>query len=158
MTPSGPGSAAIRHENDPGVWDGPTGFYDLDYRAPMAADETKVWESIYLWADPTYTSETMFLTFMSDTLFVPPSDRRYFLELVDVPAGYDWPEETLWEVPADGLVSLELRTFNSTDGLEGYEFSFTIGEVIPEPGTGSLLGLAAVLLLKPWRGRFFRHR
>ena len=158
MTPSGPGSAAIWHENDPGVWDGPTGFYDLDYRAPMAADETKVWESIYLWADPTYTADTMFLTFMADGLFAPPSDRQYFLELVNVPTGYDWPEETLWEVPVKGQVSLELRTFSSTDGLEGYGFTFTIGEVIPEPATASLLGLAAVLLLKPLRHLSSRRR
>ena len=66
---------------------------------------------------------------------LPPSDRRYFLELVAVPlvAGAP-PVGTVWEIPVGSLFTLELPTYRTEEGLEGYQFAFTMTRDITLPG------------------------
>ena len=44
------------------------------------------------------------------------------------------PVGTVWEVPPDALFTVELPTHRTTDGLTGYEFSFTVSEAEASPG------------------------
>ena len=150
MAPGTDGSAAIYHQNDPPEWEGPTAFYGRDHRSPPEADESKTWDSIYAWATPTYAESTMFFSVRADTLFLPPDDREYVLELLQVPDGITGAPEpgTAWKLRLVTTLTVELPTFRTTDGLEGYRLSFTVGKVVPEPATLTLLaaGVATALL------------
>ena len=134
------------HEQDPPTWTGPTAFYARDYRKPPRNDESKTWDSLYVWAGPTYSRNTMFFSMQADTLFAPPDDRQYYLELLQVPDGVVGAPQlgTTWEVPLDAMLTLELPAFGTENGLEGYRFAFTISTVVPEPTTLTLLVAAVV--------------
>jgi hypothetical protein len=86
------------------------------------------------------------LTLQADTLYAPPADRDYQLELLEVPDGVTGAPAvgTIWDLPLDSLYTIDLPTYQTANGLEGYKFSFTIGEVVPEPGTLSLLAIGAL--------------
>ncbi len=95
----------------------------------------------------------MFFSMQPDIIYPPPADRDYLLTLDFVPpsvvgapaVGY------VWDVPATGFLTIELPTFRTKDGLEGYRFSFEVTEVAPEPAT---LGMLILSMLPLWR----RHR
>jgi len=63
-------------------------------------------------------------------------DRNYLLELVTVPDGVTGAPAvgTVWELPTDALFTVELPTYQTTEGLTGYEFSFTVTEAEASPG------------------------
>ncbi len=110
---------------------------------------------MYVWAAPTYTGDLMYFSMAADTLFEPPSDRRYLLELLGIPEGMVGapPVGTVWELPLGGTTfTLELPTYRTIDGLESYRFAFTITAVIPEPNSAALLlvGGATVLARRRW--------
>jgi hypothetical protein len=145
--PSGLGYTAVYHEFDLLDWGGPTGFYLADRRSLPAPEEGKTWDSLYVWAFPAYTLDTMFLSFEAvlpgrcqrdppRRFSAPPSDRLYRLKLMSVPEGVldAPPVGTVWELPSDSTFALELPTYHTTDGLEGYLFTFTITRVVPAPG------------------------
>ena len=62
----------------------------------------------------------------------PPSNRDYTLELLFVPADVEDapPVGTIWHIPADESFMIELPTFTTYDGLEGYQFAFVVGPVV----------------------------
>ena len=67
---------------------------------------------------------------------LPPSDRHYLLELVNIPAGITGAPAvgTVWELSLEEPFTLELPTYRTNDGLTGYEFSFTVTEAEASPG------------------------
>ncbi len=145
----GPGFAGVYHVNDVAGWTGPTGFYYNDYRAPLAPDESKTWAPIYVWASESYTDPLMYFSLEADGPPFPPRERKYSLQLTAVPEGLGGapPVGTSWALLAEGsLFTLELPTWATSDGLTGYQFSFTMTAVLPEPATA--LTCAAALLLR----------
>lgn len=143
------GFAGIYYEYNPPDWQGPTGFYHTDSRSLPAPHESRIWDSLYVWAYPSYPDETMFVSFQSFQAAqsslcgeqayraaLPPSDRRYLLELLSVPDGVIGAPQvgTVWELPLGPLFTLELPTYSTTDGLEGYRFAFKITRVVSLPG------------------------
>lgn len=136
------------HEYDPPTWTGPSGFYRVDYRAPLAAHASKTFTPIHLWADPyAYGLPRMSLSIAPDPTLMPPGDRAYTVELLYVPDGISGapPVGTVWELELDKTLTIDVPTFATYDGMEGYRFAFTISAV-PEPGSlaGLLLGLLCV--------------
>ena len=91
----------------------------------------------------------MNFSLVSDSLYPPPRDRRYLLELLQVPEGLEGspPEGTVWELPLDELFTLKLPTHRTTNGLEGYQFALTFTAVVPEPGTFALLAVGVTPFL-----------
>jgi len=71
-----------------------------------------------------------------DGVSVPPSSRRYLVELIRVPDGIvDAPAVgTVWELPLSEQYTIDLPTYRTTDGLMGYQFAFTVTEARPGPG------------------------
>jgi hypothetical protein len=135
------------HEHDPFGWLGPTGFYHTDYRSLPAPEESKTWDSLYVWAFDSYTPETMYFSLLPDTSVLcqgrtaypaapPPTDRRYLLELLSVPEGVVGAPAVgfVWELPVDTLFTVALPTYRTSDGLQGYRFAFTITRVVTLPG------------------------
>ncbi len=129
------------------MWQGETGFYANDFRAPIEDDQSITWEPIHLWASLEYPDEQMFISFKADTVFPPPTDRDYFLELQYVPLGISGapPLGTQWQLPAEGTFNLQVPTFRTKNGNYGYRFAFKMSEVTPEPGTACLLILGTAL-------------
>lgn len=142
------GYAAMYHERTGGIWGGPTGFYQTDYRSPMEPGAGKTWDSLYVWADPSYKGDTMFLTLNPDPDSPPPIDRTYNLELLQVPDGLvdAPPVGSVWDIPTGSPITLEIPTYRTKNGLDGYRFAFTMNAV-PEPTTISLLAIGAMTLL-----------
>jgi hypothetical protein len=128
----GEGGAAVYHVNDGINWKGPTDFFITDYRSPMAPGESKTWTPIHLWANPDAPQEdTMILSIEGSAGAPPPGNRTYTLELLYVPPGINGapPVGTIWEVPPSGLFMVDVPTFATYDGLESYQFAFTVGPV-----------------------------
>lgn len=144
----GPGYTGVYHINDVAGWTGPTGFYYSDYRAPLAPDEGKAWAPIYLWATESYTEPVTYFSFEADGPPYPPRERKYSLQLTAVPEGLSGAPDvgTSWALPADGsLFTLELPTWATSDGLTGYQFSFNMTAMVPEPATGLACAVAVLL-------------
>lgn len=137
ISSSSVGSAGSFHEYDPPAWHGSTGFYRTDFRSLPMRKESRTWDSIYVWAGPSYSQDTMYFSMLAGSTLcekqapsaaTPPSDRRYLLKLMGVPDGVIGapPVGTIWELPLTGLFSLGLPTYRTTNGLEGYRFAFTM--------------------------------
>ena len=135
------GRVGIFHENNPD-WEGPTGYYRSDFRAPLAQDVAMTYSPIGLWAEPGFANDTMFLSVKADTLFPPPTDREYSLELLYVPEEIeDAPAVgTVWTLPTDGSIfEIEMPTFRSDTGEGTYQFAFTASAAVPEPASGLVM-------------------
>ncbi|UCE61416.1 MAG: hypothetical protein JSU63_06640 [Phycisphaerales bacterium] len=134
------GYAGVYHEYGSFGWEGYTGYYRDDLRAPLKVDQSKTWEPICVWAADSYPSSTMYVTFQASTVYVPPDDRDYMLELLSVPDGIvDAPSPgTVWYLPLVGKLTLSLPTYRTTDGLTSYHFAFTISEGPPPCGNGEI--------------------
>ena len=143
----GPGYAAVYHVKGEEDWEGPTGFYSSDIRGGLAPDQGTTFAPIYVWADRQNPVETMYFSLEPGGPPLPPTDRRYILQLLAVPAGVVGAPEvgTSWTLP-DELFTLALPGFATDDGLTGYQFSFAITPTIPEPST--IGPLAACLFLR----------
>jgi len=137
----------VYREYDPPHWHGPTGFYHMDFQSLPSRNESKTWENLYVWAYPSHSSNTMYVSFLADMTFLcegrtasrldpPPMDRRFLLELLSVPDGVVGapPVGRIWALPRGPLFTIALPTYRTTNGLTGYRFSFTITEAEPEPG------------------------
>ena len=142
---TGSGFAGVYHENGQSGWLGPTGFYRFDLRSLPERNESKTWDSVYVWAALSYLNQTMSFSMLaqpgacaerSTSVLAPPLDRRYLLELLAVPEGVPEapPVGTVWELPLQGTFSLEMPTYRTANGLEGYRFAFTMTAAIPGPG------------------------
>ena len=143
------GYAALYHINEPGGWDGPTGFYDVDLMSVPAPDETRTWGPIYLWATPDYADPNMAFSLLMDEQHPLPSNREYTLELIGLPKDYVWPAgaPTSWIIPQGVLpLTIYMPTFTTQDGLEGYQFQVTMSAVVPEPTSAVGVGLALFVL------------
>jgi hypothetical protein len=145
VTYGAPGYAGVYHEKYVNGWVGPTGFLFNDLRAPLDPNESKTWDSLYVWADPTYSGELMPFSMEADDANPPPVDRAYLLELLAVPDGVIGapPVGTVWQLPLNELVTIFVPTWRSFNGLDSYRFAFTV-TATPEPGT--LIALAAMAL------------
>ena len=143
------GYAGVYHEYDAGSWTGPTGYYRRDFRGFIAPDEAMVWSPLHVWADPAFEDSKMALSFKADTLFPPPRNRDYLVELLYVPEGITGVPTvgTVWSLPLDSTFTIFMPTYRSTDGAGAYQFSFTITPEVPEPGSLTLLLAAAVPML-----------
>jgi hypothetical protein len=140
-----PGYAGVYHQKYVGGWMGPTAFYFNDLRAPMAPDESKTWDSIYVWADLIYSGDVMPFSMQADAANPPPTDRTYLLELLTVPGDVVGapPAGTVWHLPQSDVFTLLLPTWRGENGLDGYRFAFTM-TAVPEPTT--LTGMLLVVL------------
>ncbi|MGB9620619.1 MAG: PEP-CTERM sorting domain-containing protein [Armatimonadota bacterium] len=136
------------HVNGVDGWDGPTGFYGADWRAPLVPCESKTWW-VYIWAAPggPWYGDVGTGWFWYDPANRDPSVLAR-MELVRKPTGIlDGPAVgTVWTAPP----SLILPYYGTTDGLTGYKFKFTL-TMIPEPSSmlalsGGVGGLGAIVL------------
>jgi hypothetical protein len=109
----------------------------MDFRGELGASEAKIWSPLHVWATPYFIFDTMYFSMEGDLLYPPPIDRRYYLELLAVPedAKDPPPVGTLWEVPRQGVFTIALPVFRTDNGLLGYQFSFTVSPVVPEPAS-----------------------
>jgi hypothetical protein len=95
----------------------------------MSPIESKTWAPLHLWANPDiYEPNTMTLSIEPASDVPPPADRTYTLELLYVPDGVQGapPVGTTWSVPPDQIFMIDVPTFMTYDGLEGYRFAFKI--------------------------------
>ena len=143
----GENSGYVGTYHDEADWTGPEGFYMWDFREPIAADSSKTW-LLYLWADPElYSDERMMLSFEAG--YPDPSpERTYSVELMYVPDGITDapPVGTTWAFDPAAPLSIEVPTYQTSNGLSSYQFAFTAGPM-PEP-TGVLVFLAGALFLR----------
>ncbi len=140
------GYAGAYHEQYVDGWEGPTGFYNWDFRAPIGPGESTTWEHIYAWADPSWPDELIPFTIAADPYNRPPADWYGVLELIDTPKDIDWPagEPTEWTVSMTEPFVIMIPTFTTENPLESYEFRFTI-HATPEPASFLLMGLPLLL-------------
>ncbi len=111
----------------------------MDFQSVPGAVEQRSWDSLYVWAYPTYASETMHFSLSGRVarcgdhaarVTPGPTERRYLLQLLHVPAIVSGapPVGAVWDLPLSGDFTLALPAYRSTNGLTGYRFSFTITE------------------------------
>jgi hypothetical protein len=136
-SPSSGGYAGVYHEFDPPLWDGSTGYYGRDLRAPARATEAKTWAPLHTWATPAYPNDTMSLALLPDPIYRPPNNRAYTLELLSVPAGITGapPVGTTWLLDPDtsSAFTLDLPTYRAETGANAYQLALTFGAV-NQPG------------------------
>ena len=139
--------AGAHHVKNQDGWDGDTGFYGIDYRAPLASGETKTW-MIYFWALQGTTPGDLGVHWDTLSGYPLPSEMTARLEYIqkpqDVAGGPDIG--TVWTTPP----TMVLPFYATTDGLTGYGFKFTL-TAVPEPSSilalaGGLAGLGGMAL------------
>lgn len=144
---------AIYHnsEDEGSTWTGPSGFYEMDYRSPIALipGQSKTW-TMYVWAAPGATATSIPLEYLFNG---SPQDELHFtLTLKYKPEGIIGGPSvgTVWDLSAQPEVYVSLPVFRTANGLEGYVFDFT-ATVVPEPA--SLAALCAGLIPLAFRRR-----
>lgn len=150
IAPFAEGYAGVYHEQGQAGWGGPTGFYRTDFRAPPSVDETKIWEPIHVWADPSFADPIMYFSMEAHPDLPAPADRDYFVQLLYVPEDVVGapPVGAVWPLPEKGVLAIPVPTYRTDNGKKGYRFSFTATEVIPEPGSAALLAIGGLVCLK----------
>jgi hypothetical protein len=146
ISETGDGFAGIYHTQGQNGWFGETGFYGGDYRYAPKVDAGTTWDHLYVWAAPTFVGDTMYFSIQANLTYPPPTNRQYRLTLVTVPDGVQAlapAEGTVWSVSNSALFTLALPTVHTENGLQGYEFSFRITPVVPEPHVAGLLLMGA---------------
>ncbi len=132
------------HEKDVDGWDGSTGFYCIDRRAPLPAmpGSSKTW-TFFVWAEPSLP--TTYNTMLLDWEGLPPgSDIAVTLTLKAKPAEITGGPAagTTWDMYAkDATGGVWLPIYRTDDGRTGYMFDFT-ATVVPEPSSLAVLALA----------------
>jgi len=131
-------------------WDGSTGFYYFDVRAPLESADTKTW-MVYIWALPSAPAHQMDSgwgwAYVMDERDPNVTAR---LEYIQKPAGVTGGPDvgTVWTAPP---ASLTLPYYATDDPLTSHAFRFTL-TLVPEPAP--LPALATGLLgLAGWRAR-----
>ncbi|MFH1110609.1 MAG: multiheme c-type cytochrome [Planctomycetota bacterium] len=126
----------MHHEFSTPEWLAPSGFYQYDVRATSDRNEAKTWAPLCVWAAPSYASAWMYLTFQASATRPPPTNRRYQIQLIEVPSGVSGtpPVGTIWAIPAVGQITVSLPTYRASNGLTGYRFAFTMTAAQPDPG------------------------
>jgi hypothetical protein len=134
------------HVNGEDGWDGNTGYYSKDYRAPMplTAGLSKTW-LVYVWGNTTLPEEATYNGYMRLGWLRsanPPNQLHFTITLTAKPSGITGGPATgtVWDLSAQPDGGVQLPVFRTDNGLEGYVFEFT-ATVIPEPS--SLLALTA---------------
>ena len=144
FTPSTGYGAYFAFHKTAGVqgWDGATGWYSEDFRAPLAAGQMSVMDGIYLWAVPGTPKKNLVVELTEVWI---PASIHYRLTLVQVPAGIQYSGPREWGISDKLLV---LPYYATADGLTGYKFraEFT---AVPEPSSlaalgGGMMGLLAL--------------
>ncbi len=164
--------AATYHESGVDGWDGPTGSYAEDMRAPLGYyydQETgphfvgsKTW-TFYMWWDPSNPNPLGGVDVSLGPVAFAPSDVEFTLTYVRAPQGPPTSDQVS-PIPVDTSIDLQqangaLWTFpayDTSDGRSGYEFQFT-ATLIPEPSSlfalgCPLLGLAGLSIRRRGRG------
>jgi len=128
--------AGAYHVKNQDAWDGDTGFYSTDYRAPLAPGETKTW-LIYFWALSGTTPANLGVNWATVSSYPLPSNITAKLESIQKPEGITGGPAvgTVWTTPP----YVTLPFYATSNGLNGYGFKFTL-TAVPEPS--SLLALA----------------
>ena len=123
-------------------WDGDTGFYSSDVRAPLLLGETKTW-LFYIWAVEGTAPEAFSSHWLPGT-WEPAFGVQSVLEYVRKPAGVTGGPDvgTVWNAPP---FLLTLPFYSTSDGLTGHAFKFTL-TMIPEPASILALGVGVVSL------------
>jgi len=139
------GFAGIWHPNQPPAWTGPSGYYKTDFRAYPSPLESVTWSPIHVWASDGFPESTMSFTIQGNPVVPPPEDRLYSLTLISVPKAVTGAPSigTIWSVPAEEPLIIELPTYRDVSGEDAYKFAFTVSAVVPEPTGVLLLGLGA---------------
>lgn len=135
------------HVNGQDGWLGPTGFYRVDSRAPVALvpGSSKTWR-VYFWADTTLPDAPYIgLGWIHGS--TPPTELDFALTLKSKPASITGGPEVgaVWDLSAQPDGGVQLPVFRTSNGLEGYVFDFT-ATVVPEPSSLAALGLALLPL------------
>ena len=125
-------------------WGGSWGFYGRDERSPLAPGETKTW-MLYIWGVHGLATNDFGVSW-SESLDPFIYGR---LELIQKPAGITGGPAlgTVWTTPPSNFT---LPIYNTTDGLTGYGFKFTL-TAVPEPSSLTSLGLGLFPIV--WRLR-----
>ena len=115
-------------------WDGDTGFWSSDIRAPLLPGQVKTW-MLYIWAPPGATPSSSWLGWGAD---IEDPNVIPRLEYVQRPQGVVGGPAlgTVWTTPP----GLFLPPYSTPDGTGGHGFRFSLS-MIPEPSP-----LAAVSL------------
>lgn len=120
-------------------WNGDSGFYISDRRAPLIACQTEVYEDIYLWAGKE-VSLPRFEVYSSN--YMSPAGMTYSLDLISVPSGVTYTGKTHWTQNDKSII---LPFITTEDPRNGYRFRATVTAPVPEPSSilGLLVGLAS---------------
>lgn len=139
--------AGTYHLKNQDGWEGDTGFYSRDYRAPLAIGETKEW-MVYSWALPGTTPSDLRAQWGVVDGMPLPSNMAARLEYIQKPGGVTGGPDvgTIWTTPPDVI----LPFYTTTDGLTGHAFKFSL-TMVPEPSSfvvfaGGLVGLGGFAL------------
>jgi hypothetical protein len=126
-------------------WDGPTGFYARDMRAPLPSvvGARQTW-LFYTWIDSRLEGDVPWFALGWIWGRLPPPDISVSITLLKKPAVVAGGPDvgTVWNLSASPEGGVQLPPFKTSDGREGYLFALT-ATVIPEPA--SLVALAAGL-------------
>lgn len=137
--PWGSWNAGVYHTKDQDGWNGDTGYYFYDIRAPLRSGESKSW-LVYYWGLPGRQAIDNTLRLGMSTSGPGVTGR---LELVQKPS-------TVSGGPAVGTVWLTsgqvlLPFYATSDGKNGYGFKFTL-TAVPEPSSLLALGMGVLPL------------
>jgi len=155
MTTTG-GSAyfGTYHVNGEDNWQGLTGYYREDIRAPLSLEpgQSLSWR-IYVWADPSAVPAATSIRFGSGPGSSPPQ-LDVWLTMVSKPSGVSGGPAvgTRWHLSETLGAGTDLPIYRTTEGSSGYVFDLT-ATVIPEPST-----LAALLAGLGGFGAVIRRR
>ncbi|MHB9038331.1 MAG: PEP-CTERM sorting domain-containing protein [Armatimonadota bacterium] len=136
------------HTNGERGWNGPTGFYGGEARAPFQLGQSKTWWDIYYWAQNFTPAEgTMILFTPGDILnnYFPPVGYTGHLVLDQVPADYTGPMDYWFDLTQQQAFALPIPIV--TDPLQGTKFHLTVyAPEVPEPSSilALLTGLAGI--------------
>ncbi|BCW99923.1 MAG: hypothetical protein KatS3mg024_2750 [Armatimonadota bacterium] len=129
-------------------WDGPTGFYARDMRAPLPAvvGARQTW-LFYTWIDSRLEGDVPWFALGWVSPRGAPPQIWVTITLLTKPEGIaEGPSVgTMWDVSAKPFGGVQLPPFKTSDGREGYLFALT-ATVIPEPASLFILtaGLAGM--------------
>ncbi|MEI6915860.1 MAG: hypothetical protein WCL39_12060, partial [Armatimonadota bacterium] len=113
------------HEAGADGWDGPTAFYEFDFRGLLSSGQTLNIDSLYMWAGTGVPAQSMVLHLISPPQFTP-NIASYKLRLVSIPAGITYNGPYVWY---GNHGDITLPYYSSADGTTGYRFQAEISAV-----------------------------